>query len=204
MALVSLLTILPYATMDTFTDAPPLTPISSMLADIDPNEFEDPIFSDDDSTILSSAPNTLLTPSFGSGSRSTDMDSSASDTQATTGSTIFKRKKIQRTSYVFNTANGVEYTSREGRPRWRCVHCSKPCLLAKYCNANVFAGPFGRTAQTFAVSGTKNMIDHLREAHRIDKDGVMDTEGAVNQRIDKVFGKATKRIEFNLDMFKQL
>jgi E3 ubiquitin-protein ligase DOA10 len=48
------------------------------------------------------------------------------------------------------------------------------------------------------------MIDHLREAHRIDKDDVMDTEGAVNQRIDKVFGKATKRIEFNLDMFKQL
>jgi hypothetical protein len=56
MALVSLLTILPYATTDTFTDAPRLTPISSMLADIDPNEFEDPIFSDDDSTILSSAP----------------------------------------------------------------------------------------------------------------------------------------------------
>jgi hypothetical protein len=68
----------------------------------------------------------------------------------------------------------------------------------------VFASPFGRTAQTFAVSGKKNMIDHLREAHRIDKVGVMDTEGAVNQRIDKVFGKPTKRIDFNLDMFKQL
>jgi hypothetical protein len=68
----------------------------------------------------------------------------------------------------------------------------------------VFAGPFGRTARTFAVSGTKHMIDHLREAHRIDKVGVMDTEGVVNQRIDKVFGKATMRIEFNLDMFKQL
>jgi hypothetical protein len=48
------------------------------------------------------------------------------------------------------------------------------------------------------------MIDHLRDVHRIDKDGVMDTHGAVNQRIDKVFGKATKRIEFNLNMFKQL
>jgi hypothetical protein len=68
----------------------------------------------------------------------------------------------------------------------------------------LFAGPFSRTAQTFAVSGTKNMIDHLRDSHRIDKDGVMDTERAVNQRINKIFGKATKRIEFNLDMFKQL
>jgi hypothetical protein len=146
MALVSLLIILPFATMDTFTDAPPLTPISSSLADVDPNEFEDPILSDDDSAILISAPNTLLTPSLGSGSWSTDMDSSSSDTHATMGSSIFKRKKIIPTSYVFNTANGVEYTSREGRPCWRCVHCCKPCLLATYCNANVFAGSFGRTA----------------------------------------------------------
>jgi len=148
MALVSLLTILPYSTMDTYTDAPPLTPISSMLADIDPNEFEDPIFSDDDSTILSSAPNTLLTPSFGSGSRSTDMDSSASDTEAMTDSTIFKRKKIKRTSYVFNTANGVEYTSREGRPCLRCAHCSKPCLLATYCNVNLLLLLFIHTVCT--------------------------------------------------------
>jgi len=204
MALVSVLTILPYSTMDTFTDAPRLTPISSGLADIDPNEFEDPILSDDASTILSSAPNTLLTPSFGSGSRSTNMDSSASDTHATTGSTIFKRKKIKRTSYVFNTANGVEYTSREGRPRWRCAHCSKPCLLATYCNANLFAGAFSRTAQIFAISGTKHMIHHLRDAHTVDKDGAMDTEQAANQLIDMVFRKATKRIEFNLDILKQL
>jgi hypothetical protein len=175
-----------------------------MLADINPNEFEDSIFSDDDCTILGSAPHTLLTPSFGSGSGSTHKDSSASDTHATTGSTIFKRKKIKCTSYVFNTANGVEYTSREGRPRWRCVHCSKPCLLATNCNANEFTGPFGRTAQTFAVSAQTNIMDYLCDAHRIEKDGVMNTEGAVNQRIVKVFGKATKRIEFNLDIFKQL
>jgi hypothetical protein len=142
-ALVSLLTILLYATMDTFTDTPPLTPISSMHADIDPNEFEDPIISDDDSTTLGSETNSLLTPSFGSGSRLTYMDSSASDTQPTTGSTIFKRKTIERASYVFNTQNGVEYTSREGRPCWRRVHCSKFCLVATYCKANVFAGSFG-------------------------------------------------------------
>jgi hypothetical protein len=48
------------------------------------------------------------------------------------------------------------------------------------------------------------MIEHLRDAHRIDKDGYMDSERAVNQRIDKAFGQAQQRIVFNLDMFKQL
>ncbi|KAF8241288.1 hypothetical protein K440DRAFT_573567, partial [Wilcoxina mikolae CBS 423.85] len=58
--------------------------------------------------------------------------------------------------------------------------------------------------QTLAVSGTKNMIEHLRDVHRIDKDGPMDSEYAVNQCIDHAFGNAKQRIQFNLDMFRQL
>jgi hypothetical protein len=69
--------------MENLPDAPPLTPISSMLAGIHPDEFDDPQFSDDGSSLLSSTPNTLVTPSFAA-------ESSASHTIATTGSTIFK------------------------------------------------------------------------------------------------------------------
>jgi hypothetical protein len=38
------------------------------------------------------------------------------------------------------------------------------------------------------------MIEHLRDIHRIDKDGPMDSNHAVNQRIDHSFGKAKQRI----------
>jgi hypothetical protein len=104
--------------MDNQSHPSPLTPISSMHAGINPDEFDDPEFSDDGSSLLSSAPNTLMTPVFGSSSRSAD--SSASDTTGpgTAGSTMFKRKKIKRKSYVFNTGNGVEYTSKEGTTHW--------------------------------------------------------------------------------------
>jgi hypothetical protein len=47
-------------TMASLPNALPLTP---MLAGIDSNEFDDPAFSDDESSILSSAPDTLMTPS---------------------------------------------------------------------------------------------------------------------------------------------
>jgi len=67
-----------------------------------------------------------------------------------------------------------------------------------------FSGPVTRTAQTFAVTGTKNMIDHLRAIHRIDKNGPMDSKEAITQRIDHAFGKTQQRIDFNIDMFKQL
>ncbi|KAF8535689.1 hypothetical protein BDD12DRAFT_892103 [Trichophaea hybrida] len=166
--------------MNNLPDAPPLTAISSLLARIHPDEFDDPQFSDDGSSLLSSAPSTFVTLSFAA-------ESSASDTTATTGSTIFKRKKINRISFVFNDANGMEFTSQEGKPRWRCQHC-----------------PHGRTAQTFAELGTKNMIKHLRDIHLIDTDGPMNSDYAVNQRIDHAFRKAKQRIQFNLDMFKQL
>ncbi|KAF8533692.1 hypothetical protein BDD12DRAFT_898129 [Trichophaea hybrida] len=171
--------------MESLPDALPLTPISSMLAGIDPNEFDDPTFSDDESSLLSSVPNTLMTPSFGTGTGSAE--SSASDTSPTTGSTIYKRQKIKRKSYLFNAANGVEYISKEGKLRWRCMHC-----------------PSIRSAQTFAVTGTKNMIEYLRDIHNTDKNGPMDSKHLVSQRIDKVFGKTQHRIEFNLDLFKQL
>jgi len=40
------------------------------------------------------------------------------------------------------------------------------------------------------VSGTKYRLDHLCDAHRMVNDGIMDTKWAVNQLIDKLFGKA--------------
>lgn len=88
-----------HSTMDNQSPPPPWTPISSILAGINPDEFDDPEFSDDGSSLLSSGPNTLMTPVFGSSSRSAD--SSESDTTTgpgTAGSTIFKRKKIKRKS----------------------------------------------------------------------------------------------------------
>jgi len=66
-----------------------------------------------------------------------------------------------------------------------------------------FSGPVTRMAQTVAVTGTKNMIDHLHAIHRIDKNGLMDSKEAITQRIDHAFGKTQQRIDFNIDMFKQ-
>jgi len=37
------------------------------------------------------------------------------------------------------------------------------------------------------------MIDHLQGIHHIDKDGLMETQDAVTQRINKVFGKDTDK-----------
>jgi hypothetical protein len=68
-----------------------------LLELIDPNEFDDPIFSDDESILASSAPNTPMTPSFGTGTGSAE--SAPSDTSASAGSTIYKRQKIKRKRY---------------------------------------------------------------------------------------------------------
>jgi len=103
--------------MASLPDAPPLTPISTMLAGIDPDGFNDPVFLDDGSSLLSSTPNTLMTPIFGNGSGSPG--SSASDTTATPGSMIFKRKRIQWKSYVFEPANGQGYFMKGGKLRLR-------------------------------------------------------------------------------------
>jgi len=115
--------------MNSLPDAPPLTPIVSMLAGIDPNEFDDPVFSDDGSSLLSSAPNTLKTPSFGSGSGSQDSSTSDTTQAATAGSMIYKRKRIKRKSYVFDAANGIEYTSTDGKSQWRCMQCMNLIVL---------------------------------------------------------------------------
>jgi hypothetical protein len=37
---------------------------------------------------------------------------------------IFKRNWIQGKSYVFEPANGQEYTMKDGKLRWRCLQCN--------------------------------------------------------------------------------
>lgn len=100
--------------MDSLPDASPLPPISTMLAGVVPDVFDDPVFPDDGSSLLSSAQNTLMTPFFHS-----SLHSSAVETTTTSGSTIFKRKMIKRKNYVFELANGLEYISNNGKPCWR-------------------------------------------------------------------------------------
>jgi len=110
-------------TMESLPDTVPLTRISSMLAAIDSSKFDDPVFSDDTTSLLSSAPNTLMTPLFGTGSGSADC--TPSDSSVTAGSTIYKQQKIKHKRYVFNAANGDEYISTQGNLRWRCMHCMR-------------------------------------------------------------------------------
>jgi len=107
--------------MNSIPDAPPLTTIASIHAGIDPNKFDDPVFSDDGSSLLSSAPNTLKTPTFRSGSGSQDSSASGTTQAATAGSMINQRKRIKHKSYVFDAANGIEYTSTNGKSLWRCM-----------------------------------------------------------------------------------
>jgi hypothetical protein len=70
--------------MSSLPHAPPLTPIQSMLAGIDPDEFGNPVFSNDGSSPLSTAPIV--------GNSSVSRYSSAFDTTAMPGSMIFQRK----------------------------------------------------------------------------------------------------------------
>jgi len=188
-------------TTESLYDTLHLTPMSSMLAGIDHNEFDDPAFSYDESSLLSSTPNTLMTPSFRTSTGSAE--SAPSDTSATTGSRIYKRQKIKRKSYVFDTANGVEYISKEGKLRCHCMHCMTLLLTTISYSILIAIGPSIRSAQTLAVTGTKNMIEHLRDVHNTDQNGQMDSKCLVSQQIDKGFGKSHHRIGFNLDLFKQ-
>jgi hypothetical protein len=115
--------------MNSLPDAPPLTTIASMITGIEPNEFDDPVFSDDGSSLLSIAPNSLKTPSFGSGTGSQDPSTSDATQASTAGSMTYKRKRIKCKSYVFAAANGIEYTSTHRKSRWRCMQCMKLIVL---------------------------------------------------------------------------
>ena len=64
-------------------------------------------------------------------------------------------------------------------------------------------GPNRAAAVTFADSSTKNMIDHLQEVHRVNRDGAIPIEeGQV--LIESAFGKTRPQIVFNGDLFRDL
>lgn len=69
-------------------------------------------------SILSSAPSGLLTPTHASGSNSGEgVSGNWADRR------IFERKKIVRKSWVYFPENGGEYTTIDGKTRWRCARC---------------------------------------------------------------------------------
>ena len=69
---------------------------------------------------LSSAPSGLLTPSLQSRNVADDGSSGASNE-------IFSKRKRMRKSWVYKSENGAEYTTLDGRTRWRCSRC-KSCF----------------------------------------------------------------------------
>ena len=62
---------------------------------------------------LSSAPSGLLTPTLGS--NTADGSSSGGDRR------IYEWRKKLRKSWVYYPENGGEYTTADGRTRWRCA-----------------------------------------------------------------------------------
>lgn len=64
-------------------------------------------------------------------------------------------------------------------------------------------GPVQRTAATFADSSTKNMIEHLQDVHKVNRDGPIPLD-AGQALIETSFGKTRPQIIFNADMFRDL
>ncbi|KAG0132712.1 hypothetical protein HOY82DRAFT_606075 [Tuber indicum] len=61
-----------------------------------------------------------------------------------------------------------------------------------------------RTAATFADTSTKNMIEHLRESHKISKHGPIQIQLEKGQmKIETAFGNTRPHIIFNQEVFHQ-
>lgn len=67
-------------------------------------------------SVLSSAPSGLLTPTVGS-NPGEDGYSAGTDRR------IYERRRGIRKSWVHFPENGNEYTTVDGKTRWRCAHC---------------------------------------------------------------------------------
>lgn len=67
-------------------------------------------------SVLSSAPSGLLTPTVGS-------NPAEDGYTAASGSRIYERRKRIRKSWVYFPENGSEYTTVDGKTRWRCARC---------------------------------------------------------------------------------
>ena len=67
-------------------------------------------------SVLSSAPSGLLTPTVGSNPREYGYT-------VASGSRIYERRKRIRKSWVYFPENGSEYTTVDGKTRWRCAQC---------------------------------------------------------------------------------
>jgi hypothetical protein len=66
------------------------------------------------------------------------------------------------------------------------------------------AGPNPRTAATFSDGSTKNAITHLRDVHRIGKDGPLAPVEEQEKRIRLAFGNTLPRVSFNVDIFEDI
>ena len=89
---------------------------------LDPSYLQPVELSDNNSqgsgtqSALSSAPSCLLTPSRQSQNVAEEGSSSGSNS-------IFNKRKKIRKSWVYKSENGSEYTTLDGRTRWRCARC---------------------------------------------------------------------------------
>ena len=89
--------------------------------DLDPAPISQVPFSHNSSpttSVLSSAPSGLLTPTLASGSNSAEGEG-----VNWTDRRIFENKKRVRKSWVYFRENGSEYTTIDGKTRWRCARC---------------------------------------------------------------------------------
>ena len=72
---------------------------------------------------------------------------------------VFRARAKVRNSHVWLPENGIEI-EENGQVRWKCMRCPDP-----------------KSAKTFAVSTTKNAIDHLKSKHSIGYGGELITPG---------------------------
>ena len=87
-----------------------LNPIDSMAESLGHN-------SSPTTSILSSAPSGLLTPTMASGSNSGEASGNWTHRR------IYERKRRIWKSWVYLPENGSEYTGIDGKTRWRCSRC---------------------------------------------------------------------------------
>ncbi|KAG0136478.1 hypothetical protein HOY82DRAFT_536203 [Tuber indicum] len=95
-------------------------------------------------------------------------------------------KSKVRKSHIYEKENG-ETIMVNGKPRWQCNRCTNRS-----------------TPTTFAVSSTRNAIDHLRRYHQIGPEGQLIPIAQKQQKsIKAAFVNTKPKIEFNADIFRK-
>ena len=134
--------------------------------------------SEDDLTQLSQLSDLTSSSTFDFGDSAIQSSQASVDAQSSTSS-IWTARTFGRRSWIWRHGDEVLH---EGKRYWKCNLC--------------------KSNKRYGDGSTKHPIEHLQRDHKMTRNGPVDTPAT--NIIRQAFGSATPKIQFNLEVFKQL